>query len=118
MTFATRVPPDYTLERFEAGELGYGMANRTTPLELWGDPEHVQRAVAAHNEVVRALARTDPTIRFVDQDALLAADPRSFNDACHLTLWGSHRFVENLLGDAVDALRRRDTSAPRAARAE
>jgi hypothetical protein len=108
MTFATRVPANYTLERFEAGQLGYGMAARTTPLELWGDPAHVQRAVAAHNEVVRALARANPTVGFVDQAALLAGDRRSFNDACHLTLWGSHRFVENLLAVAVDMLRRRD----------
>ena len=84
------------------------MAARTTPLELWGDPAHVQRAVAAHNEVVRALARANPTVGFVDQAALLEGDGRSFNDACHLTLWGSHRFVENLLAVAVDMLRRRD----------
>ncbi len=114
MTFATWVPADYSLERFQAGQLGYGM--HLTPLELWGDPAHVQRAVAAHNEVIRALAREYPAVRFVDQAALLAGNPRSFNDPCHLTLWGAHRFVENLLPAAVEILRPRQPAGTAAAR--
>lgn len=113
MTFAIWVPRDYSLERFQAGQLGYG--THVTPLELWGEPEHVQRAVAAHNEVVRALAREYPAMRFVDQAALLAEDRRSFNDPCHLTLWGAHRFVENLLPAAVETLRQRQPAGPAAA---
>ena len=114
MTFAIRVPPDYSLERFQAGQLGYGMMHRT-PLELWGEPEHVQRAVAAHNEVIRALAGEYPGVRFVDQAELIAGDRRSFNDPCHLTLWGSHRFVENLLPAALETLRERQPAGPETA---
>ena len=103
MTFATWVPENYTVERFEAGELGYGL--HETPLELWGDPRAVQRAVAAHNAVVTELARENPEIGFVDQARLLAGQPRWFNDPCHLTLSGAHRFVHNLMPVALATLR-------------
>jgi hypothetical protein len=103
MTFATWVPENYTVERFEAGELGYGL--HETPLELWGEPHAVERAVAAHNAVVSALAREHPDVKFVDQARLLAGQPRWFNDPCHLTLSGAHRFVRNLLPAALETLR-------------
>jgi hypothetical protein len=110
MTFATWVPEDYSLERFEAGQLGYGL--HETPLELWGDPRAVQRAVAAHNAVVRRLTRENSDVKFVDQARLLAGEPRWFNDPCHLSLSGAHRFVHNLLPASLATLRERQDGGP------
>ena len=103
MTVATWVPQDYSLERFHASKLGYGL--HEMPLELWGDPSHVQRAVALHNTVVRAIAQDSQGVRFVDQARLLAGRPGWFNDPCHLSLRGAHRFVHNLLPVVLPALR-------------
>jgi hypothetical protein len=110
MTFATRVPQGYSREAFEAGRLGYGL--HLTPLELWGEPAQVQAAVDAHNEMIRALAAAWPQVRFIDQARLLGADARAFNDPCHLTLQGAHRFVENLLPAALEALHQRQVARP------
>ncbi len=110
MTFATRVPEGYSREASEAGRLGYGL--HLTPLELWGKPAHVQAAVAAHNEVIRALAAASPHVGFVDQARLLGADGRAFNDPCHLSLQGARRFVANLLPAALDALHQRQAARP------
>jgi hypothetical protein len=104
MTFATWVPQDYSLERFSTGQLPYGL--HETPLELWGDPYDVQRAVAVHNAVVRAVANENRGVGFVDQARLLAGEPRWFNDPCHLSLLGARRFVHNLLPAAKPALRK------------
>jgi hypothetical protein len=103
MTVATWVPEGYSLERFHASQLGYGL--HETPLELWGDPSNVQRAVAAHNAVVRRVAQDSQGVRFVDQADLLAGRPGWFNDPCHLSLRGAHRFVRNLLPVVLPALR-------------
>lgn len=103
MTFATAVPPGYSGERFHASRLGYGL--HSTPLELWGEPDNVQRAVAAHNEVLRSLARERPDVGFVDQARLLDGNLRWFDDPCHLSLRGSHRLVRNALPMVLRALR-------------
>ena len=97
------MPRDYSLERFHASQLGYGL--HQMPLELWGDPNAVQRAVAAHNAVVRRVAQDSQGVRFVDQARLLEGRPGWFNDPCHLSLRGAHRFVHNLLPVALPALR-------------
>jgi hypothetical protein len=103
MTFATWVPEDYSLERFQASKLGYGLHQMA--LELWGDPHHVQHAVATHNAVVRRVAQEGHGVRFVDQARLLAGRPGWFNDPCHLSLRGAHRFVHNLLPAVLPAIR-------------
>jgi hypothetical protein len=103
MTVATWVPEGYSLERFHASQLGYGL--HEMPLELWGDPSNVQRAVAEHNAVVRRVAQDSPGVRFVDQARMLAGRPGWFNDPCHLSLRGAHRFVRNLLPVVLPALR-------------
>src|SRR5262249_31045163 len=103
MTVATWVPEDYSLARFHASKLGYGL--HQMPLELWGDPQHVQHAVATHNAVVRRVAQESQGVRFVDQARLLAGRPGWFNDPCHLSVRGPHRFVHNLLPAVLPAIR-------------
>ena len=43
-TFVTYVPENYSLEAFRAKRLDY--AAHISPLELWGDPEHVMATVS------------------------------------------------------------------------
>ncbi len=95
MTFATRVPENYSKEAFDAERLDY--VRHRFPLEFWGQAEHVMAAVAAHNDVVRRLAADRDNGLFVDQAALMGDDPREFDDPCHLTAPGSAQFVRNML---------------------
>ncbi len=102
MTFATYVPEDYSLEAFKEKRLDYGL--HRAPIEIWGTPNHVLAAVAAHNQVVHSLAAQHEGVLFVDQARLMAGSPRYFNDPCHFTVAGSSKFVENLLAVLLPSL--------------
>jgi hypothetical protein len=95
MTFAIYVPPDYSQAAFEQKRLDYGL--HTSPIEIWGRPEHVVATVGRQDEVVRRLAAGHAGTLFVDQARLMVGSGRYFNDPCHLTVLGSSMFVENLL---------------------
>ena len=95
MTFAMRVPDNYSKEAFDEKRLDY--VRHRFPLEFWGQAEHVLAAVAAHNDVVRRFAAERDDRLFVDQAALMGDDPGDFDDPCHFTASGSARFVENML---------------------
>jgi len=96
MTVATYKPGDYSLDAFKAKQLSYGL--HLTAFEIWGRPDNVLAAVAAHNAIVRDLAATHPEALFVDQAKLMAGTARFFNDPCHLTVAGSLQFVANMRG--------------------
>jgi hypothetical protein len=110
MTFAMWIPDDYSLERFKAAELGYGL--HLAPLEMWGAPPQVRHAVDVHNAVIRGVARSHPSARFVDQAARLGGNAHWFNDPCHLSLRGAQRFVHNLLPVVLPTLRARGHDRP------
>ncbi|MBI1913992.1 MAG: SGNH/GDSL hydrolase family protein [Planctomycetes bacterium] len=95
MTFTYHVPSNYTEEAFKAKELDY--ATHHDPLRLWGTPDNVPRAIDAHNAVVRRLAAEHPAIAFVDQQRLMPAGKRYYNDPCHLTTRGCEAFVDNVM---------------------
>lgn len=113
MTFAHHLPADYTLERFQRGELGYGSwpGSSASPVEIWGTPEHVRVGLAAHDRVLRELHVAHPEALFVDQTARLGGDPANFVDVCHFSPEGARRFVDGI----VAAVRERGL-APRARR--
>ena len=94
MTFATHVVEGYTQDKFRAGELDY--AGRGMPIELWGKPEFVLRAIAVHNRVVREIAAR-PDVALVDQQAEMPVGGRHFVDMCHLTEEGLGALVANLV---------------------
>ena len=96
MTFATYVPENYSLEAFKEKRLDYGL--HLTPIDVWGDREHVLQTVAVHNEIVRSLAAQHEEALFLDQASLMAGVSSYFNDPCHFTVVGSSKFVEHLLG--------------------
>jgi hypothetical protein len=95
MTFASYVPADYSLERFNEKRLDYGL--HLKPLEIFGRPEHVLATVAVHNAIVRELATQHKQLLFVDQASLMAGSPLYFNDPYHFTVLGSIKFVENIV---------------------
>ena len=102
MTTASYVPADYSLIAFKEKRLDYGFrALSQTPIEIWGRREHVVATIAAHNEVVRGLARRYKGVLFVDQANLMTGSGQFFNDPCHFTAAGSSKFVENLIGAVV-----------------
>lgn len=105
MTFAHHLPTDYSLERFQRGEFGYGFWSGSTPspVEIWGTPEHVRAGLAEHDRVLRALHAAHPEALFVDQTARLGADPANFVDVCHFSPEGVDRFVAGI----VEEIRRR-----------
>ena len=105
MTFATYVPEDYSLEAFKAKRLGYGMHH--SPIELWGVRENVLKTLALQNEILRNLAARYRGVLFVDQASLMPAEPRYFNDVCHLTVSGSSKFSENIVAVLLPTLQSR-----------
>lgn len=96
-TFATYVPDGYSREAFLAGQLDYN--GHRFPVETWGRREHVEAAVAAHNEVVRELAaRFD--VDFVEIARAMPGTGVLFQDICHFTRRGSEWFVDEILREA------------------
>ena len=95
MTFASWVPPDYSKEAFAAKRLDYGL--HKMPVETWGRPDNVARALRMHNDVIRRLASTRAGVWFVDEAALVSGTGRNFDDPFHLTIAGSIVFAENVM---------------------
>ncbi len=93
LTFATWIPPDYSLDAFRAKRLDYLLFY--SPLELWGEAANVVAAVAAHNAIARRLGAREGVL-LVDQERLMPKGGRYFNDPCHLTVEGSARFARHL----------------------
>ena len=87
---AGRVPPAVLEETFHN-------LTRTR----WGEPEHVYRAVNAHNKVIKDIASRSSGTLFIDQDKHLQKRWRHFKDICHFEQKASEQFValvvENVL---------------------
>lgn len=98
MTFAYHVPPGYSHERFKRRVLDY-RAHRL-PVEIWGHPPNVVRAIDEHNRALRELVRHLPAVAFVDQETLIPKRGSFFDDIAHLTPAGCRLFVDNVV-DAV-----------------
>jgi len=104
MTYAYYLPPNYSLERFEKGQLDYAQSTvKGSPVEIWGLPANVQKGLDVHNNVLQEFAKTDGVF-FVDQQALLGDSAKNFIDVCHLSPAGMEQFVRNLV---VELLKRR-----------
>lgn len=94
MTFAIHVPDNYSHEAFAAKQLDYG--RHLLPLETWGRPPNVRKAVAAHNDIVRRKAVEHQEALLVDQARLIEGSAENFDDACHLTAAGASVFARNV----------------------
>lgn len=99
MSFAAFFTDDYSLRPFE--EIDYassedgGAPAYQLGTELWGIPEHVQRTVAAHNEMIRQLVDEGKADLFTDQAESLT-QIELFTDVCHLSRKGIRKFAENV----------------------
>lgn len=103
MTFAYYIPADYSEEAFDRLALDYSL--HAFPVEFWGRPADVARAIETHNTIVRRLAEAaNGRVRFVDQDALMPKDGKHFNDVCHLTGTGCQSFVDNMIDVVAEEL--------------
>lgn len=104
LTFAIHVPPGYTREKFEAGNVDYAEPGTSgLPIELWGDPAAIRRAIDAHNRIVREIAATNEHVRLLDMARRIPAKGRFYEDVCHLSKEGSELFV----AEVVRAIRSR-----------
>lgn len=95
-TYAYDIPGDYTVKRFPMPGFGEWTAGARIPAEMWGRPEDVTATLDAQNAAIRALARENPEVLFVDQRELMPGQEGLFYDVCHLADTGSWRFIDNL----------------------
>ncbi len=100
MTFATHVPQNYSRALFDARSLDYSL--HLSPIEIWGRPEHVVRAIDRHNRVILDVEDRYDHALFVDQARLMPREGRYFNDICHFTRAGSIRFNDHLIDVIAD----------------
>jgi hypothetical protein len=108
MSFAWHLPPDYTRERFQAKDLDYAAHRHATG--IWGEPDHVARALEVHNRVIRTLPRPSHLI-FADVEAVMPRGAATFDDVCHLTDAGERIWME-VLARAVEAAYAPDSPEP------
>ncbi len=95
MTCAYYISEGYSLEKFKTRGLDY-KATRC-PLEIWGNPENIEKTILAHNQVTRELALEYRVSKFVDQEKLMPKIGKYYNDICHLSDEGCELFIERLM---------------------
>jgi hypothetical protein len=97
MTFAYLIPENYSEDAFRAHQLGYGRGQYQLGADVWGTPKGVEAAIAAHNAVMRDVARKHKSIIFIDEEKQMPKDGVYFSDCCHLTDQGIAKFVEHAM---------------------
>ncbi len=101
-TFAYHLPPDYTRERFDRGELDYGAGRYRLATELWGRPANVVATLDAQNDRVRELAAEHSEVLFWDAHASIGNQAKYFSDVCHLTPEGCREFSSRMIDTLSD----------------
>jgi len=94
MTFANHLPANYSRSAFQSQSLPYSL--HSAPVEAWGSPANVSKAIDVHNEIIRKLAGENPSVLFVDQANLIPEQAGFYNDACHFTARGCLIFGEKM----------------------
>ena len=94
-TDSTHIAPGYSLQAFLDKRLDY--TGHFKPIEIWGEPANVMKAVSRQNDALRALAAEHHDVTLVDEAALMPGSGKYFSDVCHLTPEGSKMFVEILV---------------------
>lgn len=80
--YAYYIPQDYSYDAFKAQTLDYGQ--QIYPIELYGIPSNVKKALDTHEDIVRNLA-SEHHLELLDLQALLPKDSLHFDDVCHIT---------------------------------
>jgi hypothetical protein len=97
MTFAYDLPENYSHEAFRAHQLGYGPGQYELGVDVWGTPQGVRAAIAAHNGVMREIARQHKSVIFIDEEKQMPKSGIYFSDCCHLTDQGIAKFTEHTM---------------------
>ena len=111
LTFASYIPPQYTYELFDKGELGYNNPDKynQTPIEMWGSIAYVNEGIARHNAVTRRLAFKNH-VPLLDMEKLIGDDASKFSDVCHLSDSGTQYLVDVLAAFLVEQMKLPDIS--------
>lgn len=101
VTYATCVPPDYSLERFLKGEVSYNNPEQydAQPIEGWGPRETVMEGIARHNRITIDVAQRHG-LPLLDAAVIYGSDPIDFGDVAHFSETGTDRFIA-LLADFI-----------------
>ena len=102
-TFASYIPPDYTDEKFLAGELDYDSPR--LPAAIWGDAVNVRNCIAVHNEILRDIGSRYDNVRIIEVENAIPSEGRLYDDPCHFSAAGKAVFF-----DALEAGLRRPPS--------
>jgi hypothetical protein len=97
LTYAFHLPPDYTTAGFREKRIDYGFAPESVPVEVWGLPENVERAIEAHNSAIRRLSARHPDVLFFDMERHIPKSGDYFIDICHWTDRGREHFADGVL---------------------
>ncbi|HET6328104.1 MAG TPA: hypothetical protein VFG04_25700 [Planctomycetaceae bacterium] len=97
MTFAYRLPKNYTDEAFRAHQLGYGRGKFELGTDVWGTAEGIEAAITAHNRVLAEIAKQHKNAIFLDEEKQMPKSGTYFSDPCHLTEEGIAKLAEHTM---------------------
>ena len=93
MTFAHRIPEDYSQDRFSQDLTDYIQGIQPgDPVEFYGSVENVNRGLELHNGIIRDIAKKQD-VYFINQAKLLGGDQKAFTDVCRLSERGTKRLA-------------------------
>ena len=96
-SFVYYIPPDYTLQKFNAKELDY--STHINPIELWGSSATVSAGIQAHNLALLNLFeeyKDSCRVFYFDLNNSFEKNNSNFDDVCHLTQKGSLEFARKV----------------------
>jgi len=106
-TFAWHRPENYDIENYRrpapAPEEGVYRDFFVLPIELWGRPDDVVRALELHNEVLRSMHGHPAVLAVLPMDGRIPKNAEFFEDICHFTEQGYAEFGKNLIAAIVSA---------------
>jgi lysophospholipase L1-like esterase len=105
VTYASCVPPDYSLERFLKGEVSYNNPERydAQAIEGWGPKDTVLEGINRHNQVTIEVAHRH-ALPLLDAAVIFGSDPVDFGDVAHFSEPGTDRFAALLAGFILEQI--------------
>ena len=93
LTFAWYLPADYSLQKFQAKTLDYTFCDHSRETEIWGLARNVGRFIDTVNHSSRSWLSQYPHAHWVDAQAAIPKEGKSFADVCHFSPVGIHQFA-------------------------
>ncbi|QRR03681.1 hypothetical protein [Dyadobacter sandarakinus] len=95
LSYASCFPENVVLTGEDADLKHYCKCSFAVPISIWGKAEYVKAGIATHNQVIRKLASSTPTL-YMDMERAMHGDPRFFCDVCHVSKTGAQYFAKTL----------------------